>query len=124
MTLELLPHDFSVCQLNDWRDADLSAPFVFLSRTDEENSLVCPSEAMPPNALLREDGWRGMRIAGELDFSLIGILSGISALLAAQKISIFALSTYKTDYILVRRESLPAALNALRGAGYAIAILP
>lgn len=124
MTLELLPHDFSVCQLSNWRDADLSAPFVFLSLTDEENSLVCPSGAVPPSALRREDGWRGMRIAGELDFSLIGILSGISSLLAAQKISIFAVSTYKTDYILIRKESLPAALDALRAAGYAVAVLP
>ena len=87
MTLELLPQKFSVCQIENPGQADLTAPFTFLSRTDEEISLVCESEKAPKDALKREDGWRGLRIAGLLDFSLIGILAKIAGLLAAQKIS-------------------------------------
>lgn len=120
MTLELLPQKFSVCQIENPDQADLTAPFTFLSRTDEEISLVCESEKAPKDALKREDSWRGLRIAGPLDFSLIGILAKIAGLLAAQKISIFALSTYNTDYVLVKEEKLSAALNTLKKSGYTL----
>lgn len=120
MTLELLPQKFSVCQIENPGQADLTAPFTFLSRTDEEISLVCESEKAPKDALKREDGWRGLRIAGPLDFSLIGILAKIAGLLAAQKISIFALSTYNTDYVLVKEENLSAALDTLKKSGYTL----
>ncbi len=123
MTLELLPQKFSVCQIENPGQADLTAPFTFLSRTDEEISLVCESEKAPKDALKREDGWRGLRIAGPLDFSLIGILAKIPGLLAAQKISIFALSTYNTDYVLIKEAQLQNALDALSRAGYAITAL-
>ena len=120
MTLELLPQKFSVCQIENPGQADLTAPFTFLSRTDEEISLVCESEKAPKDALKREDGWRGLRIAGPLDFSLIGILAKIAGLLAAQKISIFALSTYNTDSVLVKEEKLSAALDTLKKSGYTL----
>lgn len=120
MTLELLPQKFSVCQIENPGQADLTAPFTFLSRTDEEISLVCESEKAPKDALKREDGWRGLRIAGPLDFSLIGILAKIAGLLAAQKISIFAISTYNTDYVLVKEEKLSAALDTLKKSGYTL----
>ncbi|MBQ2977235.1 MAG: ACT domain-containing protein [Clostridia bacterium] len=120
MTLELLPQKFSVCQIENPGQADLTAPFTFFSRTDEEISLVCESEKAPEDALKREDGWRGLRIAGPLDFSLIGILAKIAGLLAAQKISIFAISTYNTDYVLVKEEKLSAALNTLKKSGYTL----
>ncbi|MBE5769876.1 MAG: ACT domain-containing protein [Clostridiales bacterium] len=124
MTLELLPQKFSVCQIENPGQADLTAPFTFLSRTDEEISLVCESEKAPKDVLKREDGWRGLRIAGPLDFSLIGILAKIAGLLAAQKISIFALSTYNTDYVLVKEEKLSAALDTLKKSGYTLNALP
>lgn len=120
MTLELLPLHFTVCQLQDISRADLSAPFTFLARTDREISLVCKSEKTPENALKREEGWRCFRIAGTLDFSLIGILARIAALLAEEKISLFALSTYDTDYVLIKEETLENALRALEKAGYTI----
>lgn len=123
MTLELLPQKFSVCQIENPGQADLTAPFTFLARTDEEISLVCESEKAPKDALKREDGWRGLRIAGPLDFSLIGILAKIAGLLAAQKISIFAISTYNTDYVLIKEAQLQNALDALSRAGYAITAL-
>ena len=68
----------------------------------------------------RDDGWRGFRITGQLDFSLIGILAGISKVLAANEIGIFAISTYNTDYVLTKEENFRKALDALRGAGYEI----
>lgn len=69
----------------------------------------------------REDGWRAFRAAGPLDFSLTGILAGIASVLAAAGIPIFAVSTYDTDYVLVKTERYEAALDALRAAGYDVA---
>ena len=120
MELKVIPQTFSVCQVVDYSQVDWSAPFCFPGKTDEENSLVCPSDAVPANVLKRDDGWRAFRIEGVLDFSLIGILSAISSLLAAQKIGIFALSTYNTDYVLTKAAQFPQALATLREAGYTI----
>lgn len=120
MKLELLPMEFTVCQIKSAQEADLSVPYTFFARTDEEISLVCPIAACPPCALNRQDGWRCLRIAGPLDFSLVGILAGIAACLAERRIPIFAMSTFNTDYVLFRRQYLSAALDALRAAGYEI----
>ena len=118
MTLELLAPEFTVCQLPENAQADLSVPFTFLARTDRELSLVSPQP--PENALKAEAGWRCFRICGALDFSLVGILARIARCLAEKGIPIFAVSTFETDYILLKKEFLPAALNALRDQGYAV----
>lgn len=118
LTLQLLPQDFTVCQLPPETLPDISAPFCFYGRTDEESSLVCPADSVPAAALCREDGWRALRICGTLDFSLIGILARITALLAGEKIGVFVLSTYNTDYVLVKEARLADALEALRSADY------
>ena len=81
---------------------------------------MCKTEDTPINTTNRVDGWRGFRIEGELDFSLIGILSRISTVLAENKIGIFAVSTYNTDYILVKKENFNKAINALEKAGYTV----
>lgn len=120
MELQTLDNDFSVCRLRSTEGVDWSLPFTFFSRTDEELSLVCPSEAAPETAERRDDGWRGFRIQGELDFGLIGILARLSAVLAEKQIGIFAVSTYNTDYIFVKQESFGPALDALAEAGYTI----
>lgn len=111
---------FSVCKVNDYSVIDLSRPFCFIGVTDEEKSLVCPEEMVPDNTIVRDDGWRGFRIVGQLDFSMIGILARISKILAANEIGIFAISTYNTDYVLTKEENFRKALHALRGAGYEI----
>ena len=67
-----------------------------------------------------EDGWRAFRIQGVLDFSLIGILADISRILAENKIGIFAISTFNTDYILTKEENYQKALDVLSRAGYTI----
>jgi hypothetical protein len=92
--------------------------FWFAARTDEEISLVCKTSDCPAETLERDDGWKGFRIEGVLDFSLIGILSKISSILAENKIGIFAVSTYNTDYILVKEENFERAMEVLANEGY------
>ncbi len=120
MELKKIEGEFTVCRLLDVSGVDLEREYCFLAKTDEEISLVCRTEDVPECALKREDGWRAFRIQGELDFSLIGILAGISSLLAKEKIGIFVISTYRTDYVLVKREQYGKALGALEEAGYRI----
>ena len=120
MELEVLNMELTVCTLASAEDFDPAKDFFFLGRTDKEISLVCRTEDVPKGTLEREDGWRGFRIRGILDFSLIGILARISSLLAEAGISIFALSTYQTDYILVREGDFERALDLLSSQGYAI----
>ena len=110
--------DLTVCKLSDTSTIDLTEEFYFIGKTDEEISLVCKTENTPENTAARDDGWRGFRIEGELDFSLIGILSKLSKVLADNDIGIFAVSTYNTDYILVKKENFEKAVNVLSQAGY------
>ena len=120
MQLKKLEYDLTVCKLAAATDIDLGKDFYFIGRTDEEISLVCRTEDTPSDTLARDDGWKGFRIEGTLDFSLIGILSKISGILADSKIGIFAVSTYNTDYILVKKENFDKALRVLEKAGYEI----
>ena len=120
MELKRLDHELTVCKLSDVEDIDLSTEFFFVGRTDEEISLVCRTEDTPENTIERDDGWRGFRIQGVLDFSLIGILSKLSGILAENRIGIFAVSTYNTDYILVKKENFERALEVLSEAGYTV----
>lgn len=120
MNLKKIPYKLTVCKVSDIFDIDISADFYFIGRTDEEVSLVCKTEDTPLNTIERDDGWRGFRIQGILDFSLIGILSKISGILAEHQIGIFAVSTYNTDYILVKEENFGQALNVLTSEGYTI----
>ena len=118
MELELLKDTFSVCKVEGLDGVRLDAPFTFLSRTDEECSLVCPTALVPVGCRTREDGWRAFRVCGAMDFTMVGVLSGISGALAAAGVSLFALSTYNTDYVLVKADQLEDAARALMAAGY------
>ena len=120
ISVEALDVLFSVCKVPDYTGVDIERPFVFTGCTDEEKSLVCPRELVPDNTLWRDDGWRALRICGELEFSLIGILAGISKVLAESEVGIFVISTYNTDYVLVKEENFEKAVRALRGAGYGV----
>ena len=120
MEIERIHHCFSVCKVKDYSLVDLSGAYCFIEKTDEENSLVCLTEHVPENVTAREDGWKAFRVRGMLDFSLIGILAKLAALLAEHQISIFAVSTYNTDYILVKEESYEQTLDILSDAGYKI----
>ena len=120
MILTVLTETFSICKLKDYSKVDLSRPFVFTGSTGEERSLVCPTPLVPSDTLERSDGWRAFRIEGELDFSLIGILAGISDVLAKGGIGIFAVSTFNTDYILTKADRFEEALRLLSASGYGI----
>ena len=120
MEILKIKYDFSVCKIKDTTEVAFSDKFCFLGKTDEEISLVCITEHVPGNIIQRDDGWKAFRIQGVLDFSLIGILSRISKLLADNEIGIFAISTYNTDYILTKAENYSKALAVLKQAGYQI----
>lgn len=120
--LILAPERFAVCKLAP--DASVPAlpvnvSLVALTLTSDEMSIVVPEEYAPEAALVAA-GWRALRVAGSLDFSLTGVLSSLAVPLADSGISIFAISTYDTDYLLVQESSLPAAITALRAAGHTI----
>lgn len=118
MTFKALDGDFSVCRIGHLEGVDFAEDFLFVGKTDRELSLVCRTAAAPGDALAREDGWKAFRIEGNLDFSLVGVLARIAAILAGEGISIFVLSTYATDYILVKKENFARTLAALERNGY------
>lgn len=120
MEIKKIDYDFSVCKVADYSDVNLDAEYSFAGKTDEEKSLVCITRDVPANVIEREDGWKAFRIQGVLDFSLIGILSKISGILADNKIGIFAISTFNTDYVLTKKENYQKALDVLKNAGYKI----
>ncbi len=120
MELKKLDYALTVCKVASESDIDLNKDFYFFGKTDEEYSLVCITENTPANTLKRDDGWKGFRIQGKLDFSMIGILSRLAGILADNKIGIFAVSTFNTDYILVKEENFDRALEALASSGYDI----
>lgn len=118
MNLKKLPFDLSVCKLQSNTDIHFNLDFCFIAKTDEEISLVCKTEDVPLGAICHDDGWRGFYFDETLDFSLIGILSKISTILAENKIGIFAVSTFNTDYILVKSENFDKAVAVLELNGY------
>ena len=93
--------------------------FYSITRTEDEVSIIC-SSSLQLNAEKFVDGWSCLKVIGPLDFSLTGILAGFSSSLSEAGIGIFVISTYDTDYILVRSEKLQHAKEALRAAGHMI----
>ena len=120
MELKKLPYDLTVCKVASLADVDLDGELFFLGKTDEELSLVCRTEETPADTVERDDGWKGFRIEGVLEFSMVGILSKLSGILAENEIGLFAVSTYNTDYILVKEGDFAKALEVLAAEGYTI----
>jgi hypothetical protein len=120
--LEVLADQFAVCRFAPQTAiADLvpSAGFFALTRTADELSLVV-SESALGTGWQAERGWCALKVLGPLDFSLVGVLAALAAPLAEAGISIFAISTYDTDYLLVKKDKLAAAVAALATAGFVI----
>ena len=122
LTLQVQPETLAVCRL----DANAQLPgwamgafFFALTRTADELSVICLQVNVPPG-ITCEPGWRALKVEGQLDFAMVGVLAGISGALAGAGISLFAISTFDTDYILVKETDLPGALSALRAAGYGV----
>ena len=120
MEIKKIDHNFSVCQVEDYSLVNLNSEYSFIGKTDEEKSLVCITDEVPANVIQQDDGWKAFRIQGVLNFSLIGILAKIAAALADNGISIFAVSTYNTDYVLMKKENHQKALDVLKALGYMI----
>ncbi len=123
LPLTLLPDHLAVCRLTP--DAALPAwvagpGFVSITRTDEELSIVVRQDRVPGD-MVAVGPWRALKVQGPLDFALTGILAALTAPLADAGISLFAIATYDTDYVLVRAETLEAAINALTAAGHRVA---
>jgi uncharacterized protein len=122
LQLQVLHEIFAVCRLDpsealpDWAQ---TGSFFSITRTHEELSIVCLQDSVPPGTLCEPD-WRGLKVVGPLDFALIGILADLASTLAGVRVSLFALSTYDTDMILVRAPDLQRAVQALSAAGYQI----
>lgn len=121
MRIRLIDAELSVCKVAEYDPSLLDKPYCFIGATPDERSLVCRTEDVPADTLAHDDGWIAFMIEGILDFSLIGILSSIAGVLASAGIGIFAISTYNTDYILVKEEKRQKAIAALRDAGYEVA---
>ncbi len=120
LKIKVLQNEFSVCKVMNFSEVDLNKPYTFISVTDEEKSLVCETKHVLSNVTDVDRGWRAFRIEGVLDFSLVGILSKLSTLMADNGIGIFAISTFNTDYILVKKENLAKVLHLLSINNYQI----
>lgn len=120
MELKKLNYALTICKVSPEQNVNLGEDFYFAAKTDEEYSLVCITKNTPANTIARDDGWKGFRIQGILDFSMIGVLSKLSNILAEHQIGIFVVSTFNTDYVLVKEENFERALSVLAAAGYNI----
>ncbi len=120
-TLAVLPEALAICRLDgsasvpDWPVGD----FVSITRTRDELSIVCAERAVP-SGVKADRGWQALKIEGPLDLALTGVLASIAQPLAEARINLFVISTFDTDYVLVKAEKLDRAIEALRGAGHTI----
>jgi len=122
LRLSVLPDLYSICRLpagSPWPPAAPEPGFFSVTRTADELSIVSRSDRTPA-AAVREDGWRLLRIEGPLAFGLVGVIASLAASLAAAGVSIFVVSTYDTDYILVRAAELDRATAVLGAAGHSV----
>ncbi len=121
LSLELLPAHLAICRLSptdpipDWAGRG----FFSITRSERELSIVCEQQRVP-GGVTAERGWRALRVRGTLDFSQVGVLAALTEPLAGAAVSIFAISTFDTDYLLVREPQLPDAIEALRRAGHEV----
>lgn len=120
MILEVLDDELTVCKVENFSQVDIDDSPCFIASLEDERSLVCRTSSVPGNTTDREDGWRAMRVSGTLDFGLVGIISKISSVLADAGVPVFIVSTFDTDYILVRSGVLDRAASALESAGYVL----
>lgn len=115
LTMKLSDEKYSVCQLDNYNPIPiwaLQGDFFSITKTEDELSIVCLQKNVPDD-IRCEKNWRMFKVEGPLDFSLVGILASISNLMAEAQISIFALSTYDTDYILVKENNIDSAISTL-----------
>ncbi len=120
MKIKVIKREFTVCQVERLEQIDFTDKYCFVGKTDEEISLICSTRHVPEETVAREDGWRAFRLQGQLDLSLIGIISEISRILSENKISLLVVGTYNTDYVLVKEKDLEKTLLLLEDQDYKI----
>ena len=120
MELQRLEHAFSICLIESAEQVDLAREFVFLQKTPDELSLVCESSFAPSNAIKVDAGWKALRVSGQLDFNQTGVIARISKILADAGISIFVISTFNTDYVLMKVENYEKGIGELVCNGYVV----
>ena len=124
LTLQVLPRPFAISRLPadaetpEWAQGDA----IFIARTEQELSVLCEQRFVPGD-VVAERGWRCLGVAGKLDFSMTGVLAGLTAALNKVPISLLATSTFDTDYLFVRDADLESAMRALRSAGHRCVML-
>ncbi|MCL2386413.1 MAG: ACT domain-containing protein [Defluviitaleaceae bacterium] len=118
MELQKIKGDFSICKVASMEQVDFSRELLFVAKTPDEISIV--SDYIPQNSIAVESGWKALKISGILDFGMIGVVAKISNILADAGISIFVVSTYNTDYILLKAENFDKGLQVLVHEGYTI----
>lgn len=120
----MLPERLSVCKLPadaPWPVPEPGPSFWSVTRTENEVSVVCPEDQAPTGEHVRvETDWRALEVAGPLEFSMVGVMAGLTAPLADVDVSVFVVSTYDTDYVLVHAAALERAVEALRAAGHTV----
>ncbi len=123
LTLSILPDSFAICRLDRdavplWAAAD---DFISITRTTDELSIVCRDRNVPHHVKC-DRGWRCFKVEGPLDLTLTGVLASLTSALANARINLLAISTYDTDYVLVKQDNLTRAVDVLRQAGYLIQV--
>jgi hypothetical protein len=122
LALTVLEESLAVCSLPPGYplpEAIFTGSLSAVIQTEDEISLICRSDHIPHGATAVA-GWRAFKVQGPLEFELTGVLASLALPLAQHGVSIFAISTYETDYILVREDSLAAAIDALLEAGHTV----
>jgi len=123
MELRVLPDRLAVARLPHdapWHSPARPAGFVSVTRTDAELSVVCAEDDVPVGATTVERGWHALEVVGPLDFAMVGVLAALTKPLADVGVSVFVVSTFDTDYVLVHASALETAVHALREAGNAV----
>ena len=122
LTLQVVPGEFAVCRLLPnaptpaWADSNL---FSSVTRTGDELSIICPA-AQAPADVKHEAGWRVLKFQGPFDFGAVGVMASVTAPLAAARVSLLAVATFDTDYVLLKASQLDTALRALAAAGHTV----
>jgi hypothetical protein len=120
--VSVLPETLAIVRLS----ADATLPpwatqsaFFSVTRTSDELSVVCAAHQVPPG-MSAETGWRALKVAGPFALSEVGVLAALATPLAKANVSLFVISTFDTDYLLVSENQLPAAIAALRDVGHRV----
>jgi hypothetical protein len=122
LSLSLMPHTYAVCQFHPDKHIPywaLLGNFVSLTRTHEELSIVCQQDNVP-DEIRAERGWRCVQVQGAFDFSVAGVNASLAIPLAEAEISVLAIATYATDYLLIKEENVERSIQVLEQAGHSI----